>query len=610
MNKLLSLSCVLTSLVLIQFCLPQAGAAESFVFDFDQGIDEEYFKVFNNSGLFEWEVTDGSLRFFKGPSEAGKHRIELASRIGLIGDFTISVDFHLNTPLSSQSGAGNLLQFETYVFSLKKEFGFLAVRSNDGATIEDGECHVWIMPNNMQLPVPVMETTDQSGTFTITRVGNLFTAYLGSEFIAQYTLNDLPYTVALALQNNGTGDALDASFDNLLIEAEEVTWLPVADAGSDQYVPDPGTLVTLDGSASYDLDNDYPLTYQWKLVSKPAGSSAVLSNPDTVNPAFNLDAGGDYLLRLSVTDSRGARSRPDAVIITTDNTAPVADAGPDQAVIQIGTLIHLDGSQSYDVDGDEIDYAWSLISRPTGSTAFLDDPASATPTFMADVHGDYTLGLTVTDRFGVSSDQDLVVIGFDNIRPVAEADPGEYQSVEAGETVIIDGSDSYDDNLDPLTYRWSLLNRPEGSLAELSSPDSVITDFVADVPGEYIVSLVVNDGFVDSEPSNVVILAVSVKDQIKQLLMDAIAVINGLGKEHFKNKNLRKTLTNKINVLIKMVDEGAFDDAGDKLENDVMKKTNGFAETGAVDKNDWIVTGPAQDQVYPLLLAASDYLNP
>ena len=51
---------------------------------------------------------------------------------------------------------------------------------------------------------------------------------------------------------------------------------PVANAGEDQTPL--GNTVTLDGSASTDVDGDI-LTYKWSFTSKPAFSMATLSDP-------------------------------------------------------------------------------------------------------------------------------------------------------------------------------------------------------------------------------------------------------------------------------------------------------------------------------------------
>lgn len=123
---------------------------------------------------------------------------------------------------------------------------------------------------------------------------------------------------------------------------------PIADAGTDvkAFV---GDTVTLDGSGSVDTDDDN-LTYQWSLV-KPSGSNASLSNPTAVKPWFVMDVSGNYEAQLVVIDENLA-SDTDAVRISSQNSAPVADAGPDQTVF-VGDMVDLDGIDSTDVDGDD-----------------------------------------------------------------------------------------------------------------------------------------------------------------------------------------------------------------------------------------------------------------
>ena len=143
---------------------------------------------------------------------------------------------------------------------------------------------------------------------------------------------------------------------------------PVANAGPDQAVHI-GNVVTLDGSASADPDKNYPLGYAWTITATPAGSAAALSNPAVVNPSFTADLPGNYVIKPVVTDSSGFVSAPDSVTISTTNTPPVADAGPDQAITLIGTTIQLDGSGSYDLESDPLTYQWTAVSP--GLTLFL-----------------------------------------------------------------------------------------------------------------------------------------------------------------------------------------------------------------------------------------------
>jgi len=288
------------------------------------------------------------------------------------------------------------------------------------------------------------------------------------------------------------------------------------------------------------------------------------------------------------------------------NTPPVADAGDDQVIIQLASLVQLDGSGSFDLEGDPMSYEWTIIEKPLDSTAELSNPYSVTPTFVADLHGNYVIQLVVSDPYS-SSAPDSVTISFENVKPVADA--GQNQSVIVGSTVALDGSESYDANYDLLTCLWSFVSVPQGSSASLSDPTSVQPTFVADLPGEYVVSLVVNDGFEDSSPATVSIMTVTNQQLATQALIEASEVINLLEPENFKNKNMKNPLTHKISQVLDMIDRGFYVDALNKLNNDVLKKIDGCADNGSPDKNDWITTCDGQAQVYPIVVEAISYLE-
>ena len=379
---------------------------------------------------------------------------------------------------------------------------------------------------------------------------------------------------------------------------------PVADAGDDKTVR-PDDLVNLDGTASSDSDENYPLSYTWQIITQPAGSSANLSDADTSTPSFTLDMNGDYTIQLVVTDALDAESEPDTVIISTVNSKPVANAGDDQFLDTGPSTIQLDGSQSFDPDDNPITYEWTITSKPDGSFATLSDSTTPDPTFDADILGTYIIQLVVVDSFGLVSEADEIVVTSENVKPVADA--GGNQVVLVGDTVFLDGSGSYDANGNDLTYSWSLVDKPEGSSAELSFPAAVDPIFVADIEGIYTVSLVVNDGIVDSDPSNVTILAIDADkiDDFIDPLMRAIIELNGLDDGDFKHLSDRDVLTQKIIVVLLNYLKGNIDQGMlDKLTDDIGGKMDGCAEKGDVDANDWIINCPAQDKVYPYIQEA------
>lgn len=309
-----------------------------------------------------------------------------------------------------------------------------------------------------------------------------------------------PYVVQL-LVNDGTVSSAPAT---VTITTTPGNTAPVANAGPDQTVQ-LGATVTLNGSGSSDVDGDR-LTYQWTFVTVPTGSAAKLANPTTVTSNFVADLAGDYVVRLLVNDGK-VNSTPDNVTITTTggNTAPVANAGPDQSV-QVGATVMLNGSSSTDADRSLLTYDWSFVSMPAGSSATLSNPTAAAPSFVADKAGPYVVQLVVNDgTVNSTPDTATIAAAAGNTAPVANAGPN--QAVAVGASVILDGSASRDVDRDGLTYQWALTTKPAGSTATLSNSTTAMPNFSADMAGQYVGQLIVNDGRVSSAPDTVTIMA-------------------------------------------------------------------------------------------------------
>ena len=325
-------------------------------------------------------------------------------------------------------------------------------------------------------------------------------------------------------------------------------------------------------------------------------------NADTSLGSFTPDAVGDFIVRLVVMDSRGAASAADTVTVSTVNSAPIADAGADQAITLIGTTVQLDGRTSYDPDGDPITYSWTLTQRPEGSTATLSSASSSTPTFVADKNGTYFATLIVTDSRGEASASDSVTISFDNVKPVADA--GGNQAVTLSQTVHLNGSGSSDANGDALGYARSIVSAPGGSTVALVGVTTTTPSFIADAVGTFVISLIVNDGFLNSDPHTVTVEVTTRQSQAITEVRGAITAINGLSDGSFKNPNLRNALTNKLNAVLCDIDQGLYQDALNKLQHDLLAKTGGCSSIGSPDKNDWITNCASQNQVVPALQRA------
>ncbi|HMH18970.1 MAG TPA: hypothetical protein VK572_12575 [Burkholderiales bacterium] len=118
-------------------------------------------------------------------------------------------------------------------------------------------------------------------------------------------------------------------------------------------------------------------------------------------------------------------------------------------------------------------FLWDL-GTPSSSLAALDNPRSATPSFVPDVPGLYAPVLLVTD----GADGTTVAIPFDTVK-VRVPDPGPAQTARVDEVVSLPAGID-----DPCPqFVWSIIDPPSPD-AELNLVGQSVT-FIAHTPGQY-----------------------------------------------------------------------------------------------------------------------------
>jgi hypothetical protein len=355
--------------------------------------------------------------------------------------------------------------------------GILVTLDGSASSDPDGDLITlsWVAPEGITLS----STTSATITFTAPEIWT-----------------DTAYTFTLTVT-----DGTATTTDTVIVTVKQVNKAPVANAGTDQTVNE-NTLVTLDGSASSDFDRDV-VSYIWTAPAGITLSATTSANPTFMAPEIMQDT--QYKFSLVVSDGT-LTSTIDEVIITVKqvNKAPIASAGLIQTVNE-GALVTLDGTGSYDFDGNVLTYYWTA---PTG--IMLSSANTVTPTFTApEVTKDtnFAFLLYVNDGFTNSNyNQTVIIVKHISQLPVANA--GLAQVVNEGSAVTLDGSGSTD--ADALTYLWT---SPEG--ITLSSTTSVNPSFVAPLVSQnttYTFSLVVNDGNANSSTAQVTVTVTDVNN--------------------------------------------------------------------------------------------------
>ena len=151
----------------------------------------------------------------------------------------------------------------------------------------------------------------------------------------------------------------------------------------------------------------FPLNSKIALTAEGGVNETLIARGNDGRAAFGVEFGNmirpkEYLAAEHALPMEVPRVRYEVVtkLVRTGNAAPVADAGPNQIGVPAGT-IQLDGSASYDPDGDPITFQWSQqITQQGTPLVTLANSNTARPTFTATAGQTYDFLLVVKDSLG------------------------------------------------------------------------------------------------------------------------------------------------------------------------------------------------------------------
>ncbi len=273
----------------------------------------------------------------------------------------------------------------------------------------------------------------------------------------------------------------------------------------------------------------------------------------------------------------------------TDDSAPpdcdpVANAGDDLSVA-FGDTVTLNGCPddfSQTCPNEEYTYLWTIESVPVDSDldeSLLSDNNSDTAcetSFTPDATGTYVLSMVMNDGME-DTEPDLVIVSVASGNQAPVADCGSDVDIEVGESAQLDGSASYDPEGAAIEYSWALSSGPDDSelaIDDVFNADADTPTIIPDVPGVYLVSLVVSDGEQWSEPDYCTVTA-SAENQAP--VADA---------------GISDTLPPCADNEIQLNGYGSYDPEGQQVTFlwDVLEVPPGSHADGSLDSGD---TGPA-----------------
>ncbi len=257
-------------------------------------------------------------------------------------------------------------------------------------------------------------------------------------------------------------------------------------------VVSPGTMqlagvVTDDGLPTWGA-----LSISWTTVSGPA--SVAFASPNAPSTPATFSALGDYVVRLTASDSERTSFAEVAVKVVQGNSPPSVNAGPDVTLIEPAVSAALSGTVSDDgrPPGSLVTTQWVQVSGP--APARIDQPGDMTTSVtVGPTAGPYVFALQGWDGALLGSDTVVVTLNaLSNQAPVVSAGPDLVTALPS-RTVTLAGS-ATDDGRPigvPLISSWAQMSGP--APVQFGDRFAASTTVTFAAPGTYMLTLAAHD---------------------------------------------------------------------------------------------------------------------
>ena len=264
-----------------------------------------------------------------------------------------------------------------------------------------------------------------------------------------------------------------------------------ANMGDSEFVAEIRQPIMHGASLSFDLK----ITTNGPFAGFPDSYSFYLLDENDLSYPTDDPLGTDALFAIDIDSNH-----PTVWVFQSDFTSatvelisgpPVADPGGPYSA-DVGVPIVFDGSGSSDPDSDPLTYSWDFGDGNTG--------IGATPSHSYISIGTYSVTLTVND--GSSDSDPVATIARVPSNQVPVADAGGPYAAHRNQIIVFDGSATTDADGDTLVYSWDF---GDGTSGTGVNPTHSYT-----ASGNYPVTLIVTDGFDNSDPANASVIITNV----------------------------------------------------------------------------------------------------
>lgn len=297
------------------------------------------------------------------------------------------------------------------------------------------------------------------------------------------TLVQGTYTFQLTVTDNQ--GATGTNQMQIFVLAAPINQLPTANAGADQSIQLPTTVVSLAGTGA---DSDGTISsFSWNQINGP--NTGIITSPNSANTTVTNLIAGTYRFRLTVTDNQGGQGFDTVQVIVSSSPPPVnptANAGVDQIFSLPTDSANLVGSGN-DQDGFIVSYGWVKIS---GGSATIVTPTSAITKVTGLSAGVYLFELTVTDNSSLTGKDTMqITVVAQNQPPIVDAGPDLILTLPSNDTTVIGHATDPEGVIDHVL--WTQISGP--NTATIGTPSDSTTTIGGLIEGTYIFQYAVTD---------------------------------------------------------------------------------------------------------------------